>query len=112
MTYKEFYHLQVGDIIEIHSKESMLFINPCVFIILNKECTRIESKVVHHAYGYEYLCECIHPNEFYLPKDYIDNKINIIENSDRLSFAYHLLRRDGIGIDFTNTYSLDILKKL
>lgn len=59
MTYNEFINLQIGDLIEIRSKD-IAYGDSCVMIVINKEITRVKRPLDRNEY--RYFCKIICPS--------------------------------------------------
>jgi hypothetical protein len=59
MTYEEFIKLQIGDVVEIHSKDDA-YGDSCVVIIIHKE--RIKSEGKFNRIKHYHFCKMIYPS--------------------------------------------------
>jgi hypothetical protein len=76
MTYNEFYHLQIGDVVEIHFGDSF---SAYVVIIINKKLSMESSRVIECIY----YCKTIHPSKFLNLTGWYDDTSLVLCMDDR-----------------------------
>jgi hypothetical protein len=104
MTYEEFYHLQIGDVVTILWDGLFEFQQSNTFLLSEKLITK---------FGVEYFCECIHPLKLNIDERFKQENLFLAEHPDKNYFyTFYILKKNNERPMFSNSLDLSFLEVL